>query len=165
MSTLNRVEAPSRVEDVAFGVPSRRVAAMLMAGYVAVVALIVFWPTTEINNASIGGIWVVLHALGAPRWISPGTIEFATNVLLFVPLGFLGRLIWAELDWHGWLGAGLLASATIEIAQSTFLPGRVPSVLDVAANTLGAVLGFVLVTAGAVRVIADVSCWSRRLRR
>lgn len=44
-----------------------------------------------------------------------------------------------------WLGLGLPAfgSALVEAAQ-TYLPGRVPSVVDLAANTLGAVLGAAL---------------------
>ena len=118
-----------------------------MAIYLAAVALIVFWPTTGMNDASIGGIWAVLHSLGAPRWISPTSIEFCTNVVLFLPLSFLGSVIRPGWDWGRWLLVGFNVAATIELAQFLFLPGRVPSILDVTANTLGAIVGYLLITA------------------
>lgn len=116
-----------------------------MATYVAVVALIVFWPTTAMNDASINEIWRVLHALGAPAFVSPNLIEFATNIVLFMPLSFLGHFLRPQWGWRQWLLAGLAPSVVIELTQALFLSGRVPSVVDVTANTLGALAGYLLV--------------------
>jgi VanZ family protein len=68
------------------------------------------------------------------------------NVLLFVPFGFgLAGLLarrgrQSGAAWRVLLVAALL-SAALEAAQ-LFMPDRVPSVADVAANTLGALLGY-----------------------
>jgi VanZ family protein len=59
------------------------------------------------------------------------------NILLFVPLGFLYRMITGR---RGALLMGLGLSLSIEILQ-LFIPARTTSVVDVLANTLGAGLG------------------------
>jgi VanZ family protein len=64
------------------------------------------------------------------------------NVLLFVPLGFLLGLRRHAVPVRIWGGLTMLAAA-IEAAQ-LFLPGRFPTVSDVAANSLGAALGLLL---------------------
>lgn len=73
--------------------------------------------------------------------------QVAFNVVLFVPLGFIaGRL----LRWGPWasVGAGLLASLVIEVAQGTGLFGiypyayRTADVDDLVYNTLGAAAGW-----------------------
>ena len=38
---------------------------------------------------SVSGIWSVAQEAGAPAWLSPTTVEFVTNVILFVPLSFI----------------------------------------------------------------------------
>lgn len=74
--------------------------------------------------------------------------DFSRNILLFVPLGFFLGVI---LDQRGWskkrvrivvFFSGLLLTITVESLQQ-FIPGRQPSVLDLIANTLGAVAGLV----------------------
>ena len=74
-------------------------------------------------------------------------IEFATypedvieNVLMFLPLGFLYRLITKRRG--AWL-LGALISTSIEITQ-IFIPARTTSPTDVLNNTLGAGLGVLL---------------------
>ncbi len=59
------------------------------------------------------------------------------NILLFLPLGFLYRMITGR---RGALLMGLGLSLSIEILQ-LFIPARTTSVVDVLANTLGAGLG------------------------
>jgi VanZ family protein len=78
---------------------------------------------------------------GLPTWITFGKIEFAANVLMFIPIGFFGALC---LPRFGWLiiPIATAASTGIEIMQSTRLPDRVGTPRDVAANTLGAIIGF-----------------------
>ena len=76
--------------------------------------------------------------------VSELAVEAPSNVLLFVPLGFLlargfpswpGPAVWALC---------VLGSVGVEAIQAGFLPGRVPSVLDVAMNGLGAAIGVLL---------------------
>ncbi|GAB3605734.1 hypothetical protein GCM10027413_11430 [Conyzicola nivalis] len=77
---------------------------------------------------------------------SPATLQVVFNVLLFVPLGvivrgFLSRGLLTTV------GAGLVASALIELTQYTGIWGiyscsyRLADVDDLIANTLGALLG------------------------
>ena len=135
-----RASPPCRVgAEVIF---SRRVAGLLLAAYVVVGALIVFWPTGDIASESVRAIWDVLREAGAPVLLSPHVVEFGTNVLLFVPLGFLGHTLVPRWRWLGWLLAGLAASTVIELTQYVFLSGRDASVLDIVANTSGAVAGY-----------------------
>ena len=72
-------------------------------------------------------------------WVTFDIIEFAANVVMFVPLGLL-VLAWGGRGWHGILG-GLALSAAIETAQLLFLPTRVADLRDIVANTAGAAIG------------------------
>ena len=67
-----------------------------------------------------------------------GWVEFAGNVILFLPLGFLLTLLFR----HAWRGTvlAILLSVAVELAQIV-IPDRTPSLRDVAANALGAVVG------------------------
>jgi glycopeptide antibiotics resistance protein len=71
-------------------------------------------------------------------WGSP--FDVVTNISLFLPLGFCYRLVRPEQR-DRWgvrtLGFGMLLSVGFEMAQ-LFLRGRYSSVMDVAANSLGA---------------------------
>jgi glycopeptide antibiotics resistance protein len=85
-----------------------------------------------------------LHEHGAPGWIDYSFVESASNVVLFLPFGAL--LVWIVGPRRFWVGiaAGVWLSTAIELAQFVFLPARHATLLDVAANTLGATLGAVL---------------------
>lgn len=81
-----------------------------------------------------------------PRYYT--TFDLVINVLAYVPLGFL--LIPALRDpLGGWISAllavvgGACLSFGMELLQN-FLPSRVPSNLDLACNSLGALLGSLL---------------------
>ncbi|MDR0959915.1 MAG: VanZ family protein [Propionibacteriaceae bacterium] len=80
---------------------------------------------------------------------NPAFLQFALNVVLFIPLGFGLRLLWRR----GWLTttiAGLLLSLFIETTQVTGVWGiydcayRVFDVDDLLANTSGAFIGGIL---------------------
>ncbi len=93
--------------------------------------------------------------------LAPLTIrDVPLNVLLFAPLGFglagllaggkaSGRRPWAVVGWT--VALGVLFSAALEGAQF-FLPERVPSLADVIANGLGALLGAALFNGWAMGV-------------
>ncbi len=83
--------------------------------------------------------------LGAPVPQYVTAFDLAANVAAYIPLGFLGVLAFAP-RLHGavaCIAATLLAAATsvaLETAQS-YLPDRIPSNLDLAANAAGGLLG------------------------
>ena len=86
-----------------------------------------------------------VEALAAP-W--PGTVhraqvEAAGNALLLVPVGALAALSLRRSGPALPLALGVATSVGIELAQ-TALPGRVPDLVDVAANTAGTVVGVAL---------------------
>lgn len=93
-------------------------------------------------------------ALLPTRWadfLLGGDADRALNIAIFVPLGAaiaaLLPLRWVPAS----VGVGFAISCAVEIAQ-TVIPGRVPDVADIVANTAGALVGTVLVLA--VRLIA-----------
>jgi glycopeptide antibiotics resistance protein len=92
-----------------------------------------------------------LHSHGVPGFVNYSFVEFTANIAFFVPVGFLGGVALQRRFW--WLSAvlGFLLSCSVELAQATFLPGRVASAKDVLANTTGAIIGAVI--AGLVRLV------------
>ena len=70
-------------------------------------------------------------------------VEFLANIGLFVPLGvFLLLLVGTRLWWVA-LAAGIVLTSMIENVQRS-VPGRVSDPRDVAANSIGMVIGVVL---------------------
>lgn len=112
---------------------------------VAVVALIAYGSLYPFNfkpDAIEGG---VLQALSKLSWARAGRSDHIANVLLYLPLGFCLFLLLASrlsrpasIIVATLLGASL--SLMVEIAQ-VYVSARVPSLKDLALNTLGASLG------------------------
>lgn len=75
---------------------------------------------------------------------SAGSIaDIINNIVLFVPLGFLFQVTRRRTGWRFLLqalGFGVLVSIAVEVCQ-LFLPDRDSSLIDVATNGLGALLG------------------------
>lgn len=116
--------------------------------YFAALAGILFWPSPvdrPIDGALMHFIqW--LHAHGLPQWfIGYRKVEFAANILLFVPFGIIVALRAHRRFW--WLSVVIAAavSGAVELAQGIFLPERVPAWSDIVANTFGAFMGALLV--------------------
>jgi hypothetical protein len=72
-----------------------------------------------------------------------GGMDVILNVILFLPLGFGLRLAGASIR-RATLGAALL-SFTVELLQYTVVVGRDASLSDLLTNTLGGLLGAILV--------------------
>lgn len=121
---------------------------VLAIAYFAALAGILFWPfpvDRPIDSALMHAInW--LHSRGLPQWfVGYRKVEFAANILLFVPFGIILTL---RLHRRLWLLAVALAAAVsgaVELAQAIFLPERVPAWSDIVANTAGALIGALLV--------------------
>src|SRR5215470_4577899 len=80
---------------------------------------------------------------GVPRYVI--VFDFSLNVAAYIPLGFLAVLACApRLRWGaGYVVAGLIAAFTsvaLETLQN-YLPDRIPSNVDIAANIIGAAVG------------------------
>ncbi len=111
--------------------------------YLVALALVVFLPAREASTVTgfVGVIAGWLSLLGLPFSAAAVGVEFAANIVLFIPFGAFLRILRPAL-WSWW-AAGLLAigsSALIETVQLV-VPGRVTALSDVVANTLGALLG------------------------
>lgn len=118
------------------------------------------------------GVWMALPAIYEVPHKLPlaGSADFSQiwrrdardtviNVLGFLPVGVLawlaGGAFGGAVRWLVVLGSGLLLSLTIEIGQ-IWLPERVSSVIDLACNGLGTLMGGLAVA---------LASWSRGRRR
>ena len=121
----------------------RGLAHILLIGYVVALALIAFWPV-PVDRGAGAFLRVITHWVPA---LTYGRIEFAANIVLFVPFGLLLTLI---LDRARWLvlPIAVVTTVTIECVQGVLLHARTPSVLDIVANTTGACIGILLAVGG-----------------
>jgi len=71
-------------------------------------------------------------------------LKSVANVLLFVPFGAALGLY--DVSLRAALVAGATLSSVVEVVQFAVVPGRTSSVDDVVLNTVGAVLGYLLVS-------------------
>ena len=137
----------------------RSLAAPLALAYAALVLYASLYPFTDWRWPPGQGIGTLL----ALAW-SPYTDDFdlAANLLGYVPLGALvligarrsGIGLWPALVLALWVPAGLSYAA--EVLQQ-FLPRRVPSLKDFAANSAGATAGALL--AAAAHALGLVDRW------
>ncbi|KQY98519.1 hypothetical protein ASD19_06675 [Microbacterium sp. Root53] len=122
------------------------VTTLLLLVYAGFVSLVTLWPDpSDLEFGSIAErVLRVLHRFGVPEWFGFNELEFAANVAMFVPLGFLLGLALPRRAW--WLALFLLPgySGFIEFTQATVLESRVSTLLDVFANTSGGYIGLLL---------------------
>ncbi len=118
----------------------RRTLLAAFVAYLVVLLYLTLWPQPDAPGGAIVRVVDSLHALGFSA-VTRSNVEIGLNVLLFVPLGVLGLVLWPRLRWWGWALVGVALSGFIEGFQGAFLPGRVSSPTDVVANTAGALLG------------------------
>ncbi len=85
-----------------------------------------------------------LHQIGVTQKFGFAELEFAANILLVIPVGFfLGLTITKNHRWIAYCAFPVLF-AGIELIQRFALPERIPSILDVIANSLGGWSGLLL---------------------
>ena len=115
--------------------------------YVIVLAVIALSPVSPIRGLDLSQ---ELEASGL-GWVTYTQLESFANVVLFVPFGLLIALL-VPTRWWWLVVIGLIAVAGgIELGQALFLPGRVPTIDDVLANSTGGVAGVLI--AGIIRGI------------
>ena len=118
-------------------------ARILLALYLAALALVAFWPTPVDRPAAgrLQAALLALHRAGLPDLVNYSFVEFASNILLFVPIGILAALAFPQFHRGRIVLAAFLASCGMELGQKLFLHDRFPSAMDIVANTAGAMLG------------------------
>ncbi|MFT3944242.1 MAG: VanZ family protein [Ancrocorticia sp.] len=85
-----------------------------------------------------------LHQLGVTKKFDFDELEFAANIVLVVPVGFfLGLALSKRYRWVAYCAFPILF-AGVELIQRFALPDRIPSILDVVANSLGGWSGLIL---------------------
>ncbi|MET0186693.1 MAG: VanZ family protein [Achromobacter sp.] len=142
---------------------SRKTTALPFAlAYATLVAYASLYPFADWRDQGIVP-WAYLGASWPKYWT---VFDFAINVAGYMPLGFLGAL--AVLRRRPGIGAwnaifrAALAGAAISFAMETlqsYLPARIPSNVDLALNSLGALAG-ALLAAGLERLGA-IAQWTR----
>lgn len=131
--------------------------------YLLVVAWVTLGPEPY-DQQSSGVLWRFLDFFArhdATDWITFSRVEFAANVLMFVPLGLFLVLLFGRGRW--WLAVlfGSAVSVAIELSQGAFLPTRVSDLRDVIANSSGALIGVIV---GAIVMAASDYRRRRRAR-
>jgi VanZ family protein len=128
---------------------SRRFWHTILIAMLVPLAVIAFWPSPV--DAPVQGqlarVLGFLHAHGMPPWFNYKFVEAAANVLLFIPLGIVAALAFAEKRWWHIGVFGLAVSGCVELGQFLFLHNRFASFLDIVTNTGGAVIGALIAVA------------------
>ncbi len=125
-----------------------RLATVLAAGtYTAALIALTLFPI----RVALGGYANQVAWYHKINWIPILTIDpgsFWLNVIMTIPLGILAPLIFRLTSAREAARFGLAVSLTIEVLQfggnAMFSSGRLADVNDLIANTLGAVLGWLL---------------------
>ena len=144
--------------------PATRIARALLLGYLLALALLVLWPGEDHAGGGVVMFFArIIAGWGAPLQATFLTLEFLANIVLFVPFGLLVPLaigsVRAGTLWLTVL-AGFALTVVIEWVQGLF-EGRVSDPRDVVANSLGTVLGVLLLVLFTSRRRASIE---RRVR-
>ena len=123
----------------------RTVAGVALAAWVGVLAFTLLAPSAEGPSWLVGTVSTTAAAVGLPSaLVAPERVEFLLNAAAFVPVSFLGSLLWSRPTWRDWTAGGFVASFLVELVQAVALDGRSATHSDVVANTLGALVGAAL---------------------
>ncbi|MDQ0000844.1 VanZ family protein [Pseudarthrobacter sulfonivorans] len=117
-----------------------------LAGTLIPLALIAFWPSPVDApvKGQLASVLKCLHTHGMPTWFNYKFVEASANVGLFIPLGAVAVLAFADKHWWQVGALGLIISGCMELGQILFLHNRFASPLDLVTNTAGAVIGALL---------------------
>ncbi len=110
--------------------------------YLAFVGWVTLTPESDAPTSSDLVLRVLARLQGYDRmsWLTYARAEYLANVALFVPVGLFLLLLFGTRFWWVAVAAALVMTSLIETAQRS-IPGRVPDDRDIAANTMGAVVG------------------------
>ena len=118
-------------------------AAILLAAYgaLALFALVVPRPIDRGVTPWVRSLIASGWQYGLPDWIDYDVVEYASHVLLFVPIGILAVVaVGRRLAWLAVLAA-LAVGAAVEYGPALLEEGHVASGLDLYLNELGVLVG------------------------
>lgn len=122
----------------------RGVAVLVGGAYVALMVVVVWSPmplTGPLEPLLVNLESFFQTRLGAPPGFGRRAVEFAANVVFFVPPALLVTFGMRRPRINLVVLLGFVATVTIEFVQYAALPGRSSTLSDVVANTLGALIG------------------------
>ena len=122
----------------------RTVVKVLLGAWVALLVVTLLGPSAAGPSWLVRSVADAAGAVGVPAVLTDQT-EFALNVVAFVPVSLLGSLLWPRPTWRDWTAYGFVASFLVEAFQAVVLSSRSATHVDVVSNTLGALVGAVLV--------------------
>ena len=110
--------------------------------YLAFVGWVTLTPESDAPAQSDLVLRVLTRLQGYDRlaWLTYNRAEYLANVALFIPVGLFLLLLFGTRFWWLAVAAALVMTSLIETAQRS-IPGRVSDDRDIAANTMGAVVG------------------------
>jgi len=113
--------------------------------YLAFVGWVTLTPASQAPTQSelVLRVLARLQRYDHMTWLTYDRAEYLANIALFVPVGMFLLLLFGSRLWWLAVAAALAMTSFIETAQNA-IPGRVPDDRDIAANTLGAVVGVVV---------------------
>jgi len=113
--------------------------------YLAFVGWVTLTPGSEAPTSSdlVLRVLAKIQRYDELSWLTYDRAEYLANVALFVPVGLFLLLLFGTRLWWLALAAAIIMTSFIETAQRA-IPGRFPDQRDIAANTMGAVVGIVL---------------------
>jgi hypothetical protein len=124
----------------------RILALSLLGILIAGGALVLLWPAPvdRLLGGSSHGLLDRVRAGGLSGVFRYGMLEFGANILLFVPLGFVLALVMPQ--GRRWMAPTLCVAGSFaaEFTQSVSRPDRLADPTDVLANSIGGLLGTVL---------------------
>jgi VanZ family protein len=113
--------------------------------YLAFVGWVTLTPGSDAPTQSDLVLRVLARLQGYDQlsWLTYDRAEYLANIALFVPIGLFLLLLFGTRYWWLAVAAALTMTSFIETVQKV-IPGRVSDDRDIAANTLGAVVGVVV---------------------
>lgn len=113
--------------------------------YLAAVCWLTLNPSINTEESSwLWSTYRALHDYGPTHWVTFDGIEFAVNLVLFIPVGIFFVLLLGRKRWFWAILFGLVGACWIELAQFLWLPERIADVRDVVSNGIGIVVGVLL---------------------
>jgi glycopeptide antibiotics resistance protein len=118
---------------------------LVTIAYLAFVGWVTLTPGSEAPTQSdlVLRVLARLERYQHLQWLTYDRAEYLANIALFVPIGLFLLLLFGSRFWWLAIVAALTMTSFIETVQKS-IPGRVSDDRDIAANTLGAVIGVLL---------------------
>jgi glycopeptide antibiotics resistance protein len=124
----------------------RWIAALALALYAGLLGVVLLSPRSTTQSGLVSRLVAELVQLGVPdSLVTFARAEVLMNAVIVVPLTFLGSLVLRRLRWQDWTTYAFLGACAVELFQGIALPHRHASFSDIVANTLGALVGALLV--------------------